>query len=133
MFLRELRNETKELFLDLSIYAAMVDGILHEKEKRAINEYCFELQILEVRYKPLKRLDDVLSEIKAICNTSEINIMIVEILSILISDDSYDNTEKAFVKKLKNAFDLSDQYIEDIYQKLISLKKMIYDLYAVIY
>ena len=132
MFLRELNEEAKDLFLDLSIYAAMANDICVDEEKVTIDDYCFELGINEVRYEASKPLEDVLKQIKGCCNTSEINIVMVEILALLMSDEVVDEKERDFVKKLQNVFEISEEKVEKMMTVVKAAKETIASLYALI-
>lgn len=61
MFLNELSNEEKNLFIDLCIYGAESNQIFADEEKAMINAYCTEMQInVSDNYKAEKELEELL-------------------------------------------------------------------------
>ncbi len=121
MFLSKFVLNKKKLFLDLSIYAAMSNGIFEDKEKLIIEEYCFEMSLDCNNYAPNKDLDVVLEELKNECTPEEISIIMIEILALIMGDGLYDDLEKDFMKKVQTEFALSDEKIKKAYEAIKEL------------
>ena len=121
MFLVNLNNEKRLLFLDLSIYAAKADNMLDQDEKNIINAYCTEMGLRNNDYNPKVPLDDVLKQLSAKCTNKELNMVILEIMAIIMADNDLKITEKEFVKKIEIIFKIDKIKINkacEILQKL---------------
>ena len=114
MYLSQLDLEEQELFLDLAIYAALANNEFADKEKEIVDAYCIEMGLEKSSYEPKLELDAVLDRISKKCTKVELNMIIVEILALVRSDDTYDSLEEAFVEKIHHAFNISDEKIEKI-------------------
>ena len=102
MYLNKLNNEQKELFLDLSIHAAMSNNIFTDEEKVTVRQYCAEMNIAE-RYEAKLSNDEVLEKLSAISTKQEMRIVFMEITALVLSDNIFDEQEQAFVKKVAAA------------------------------
>ncbi|MGV8147031.1 MAG: hypothetical protein ACLKAK_11925 [Alkaliphilus sp.] len=112
MFLSKISQEQKELFLQLSIHAAMANNIIAKEQRVIINEYCLEMGISEVEIEAAVSLSKVLERFKILSNEQEIRIVVFEVLGLLLSDKQYDNLERNFVEELRKEFGLSNDLIE---------------------
>lgn len=132
MFLQSLNTDARELFLDLCIHAAMANKVLAVEEKKAIDDFCFELCIDSPRYEASKSLDEVLQELGKMCSRSEINIIFIEILALLMTDEEFDADEKSFVKAMQDALGVSDEKVDRMLEKLCEMHKATIELAALI-
>lgn len=114
MYLSYLDGEEKELFLDLAIYAALSNNEFVDKQKKIIDAYCVEMGLVNNSYEAKLKLDEVLDRIAKKCSKVELNMIIIEILALVKSDDLYDSLEKEFVEKICLVFDISDEKIQKI-------------------
>ncbi|WP_373483038.1 hypothetical protein [Acetobacterium sp.] len=132
MYLSQLDLEEQELFLDLAIYAALANNEFADKEKEVVAAYCLEMGFENSSYEPKLALDEVLDRISKKCTKVELNMIIVEILALVRSDDTYDPLEAEFVEKIQHAFDISDEKIEKIQAAINQLMGAYETLNAVI-
>ena len=45
MYLNELSNEQKDLFMDLAIFTMKSNGVVEEQEENLVRQYCVEMNI----------------------------------------------------------------------------------------
>ncbi len=124
MYLNKLKSEQKELFLDLCIHAANVDDKFSDQEKETIQQYCAEMMIPE-RFEAKYSNEEVLEKLKAISYKNEMRIIFIEITALVLSDNVFDDKEKAFVDKIAELAELT----EDDKKKIINLMKELYVVY----
>ena len=117
MFLAQLSNKQKELFLDMCVHAANANGDFADEQKMTIAQYCDEMQLPECRFATDNMLDDVIEELVSISTDAEIRAIAVEIAALLISDSVYDDFEKSFSEQFCKMAGLS---AED-YERIISM------------
>lgn len=125
MFLGKLSKEKKEMFLQLSIHAALSNKDLAEKEKLMIHGYCEELGIEEYEIKVKTDLDKLLEDIKENSTEEEKNIIIFEIAALVMSDNEYDPLEQEFMNTLKDKLEVSNDKVE----RMFELIKKLMDVY----
>ncbi len=123
MYLSRLSNEAKELFLDLSIHAADANREFSDSEKNVIDSYCKEMDLPKSDYSAKRDLDEVLEGLK-VCTNEEKNIIFIEILGLLGSDDIYDVLEKNFISNLQKSFDFENGKLFEIMYALRQLKEI---------
>ncbi len=122
MYLSRLSDEMKEVFLDLSIYAAKSNDEVSDVEKLAIDAYCREMELPEPDYVAKKSFEDNLA-ILASCTKEEKNIVFIEILALLGADDIYDALEKEFIQKLQDKLAFEKGKLFEIIYALRQLKE----------
>ena len=108
MYLNQLSNEQKELFLDLCIHAAESNAEITDKEKNYIKQYCEEMQIAEVRFKAEMPLEQAIDKMIAVSNQRELRIVLIELTALVMCDGHYDDFEKNFIKKIAIAANITD-------------------------
>lgn len=112
MYLTQLDLKKKKLFLDLSIHAAISNNSFDDEQKAIVDSYCIEMGLVKSKYSPSKGLDEVIQELKGTCTLKELNIILIEITSLIMGDGTYDMLERDFMKKIQFVFDISDEKIE---------------------
>lgn len=125
MYLNQLSNEQRELFLDLCIHVSYIDESFKEEEKQYIRKYCEEMQITKIRYQPNNDLETIIKALFNISVQSELRIILFELLALIISDADYHVKEKEIVDKLLEEFKIETLFVE----KTISLLKKWENLY----
>lgn len=125
MFLSELRNEQKELFLDLSIHLSMSDGKFSDSEKNTIRQMCKEMGIDE-RLKKKVEFDIALNRLSENATIREKRIILLEIAGIVMADGVYSPEEKTAVENIATALSVDYSHCEDA----ISLIKDLFVLYS---
>jgi hypothetical protein len=97
MFLRNLKDEQKELFLDLCIHAARANEEITGEEIDTICQYCDEMCLIDFRTEANMPLSEVVSSLIQISTKSELKAIAIEIIALMMSDKKYDGFEKEFV------------------------------------
>lgn len=123
MYLAQLDINKRELFLDLSIYGAISNNKFATEQKNIIDAYCVEMGLPESDYTPVRDLENVLKEIKDTCTTTELNIILIELTALIMGDGIFDTLEQDFMKKIQNAFGVSDEKIEKTFFAIKQLLK----------
>ena len=128
MFLSRLNNEQKELFLELAMKAAEVNGIVELEEKNMLKCFAIEMNIAPI-YGTDKRVEDIVNRIVDISSEKELRIILFEILGIIVSDSVFDESEQAFVnwlfEKCNIEYALAEQILVlltdylKVYQKIV--------------
>lgn len=116
MFLNQLSQQGKKMFLNLSVHVAKADDVLEAKEKELISAYCNEMQI------PTVELFDVIPMNKIIgyFSKSEMHIkkiVLLEILGLAYVDGVYSEAETKLIKEFVEKIGIS----KTDYQKLNKL------------
>lgn len=117
MFLNSLSKKQKNLFMNLAIKAAEANGVVELAEKNMLKAYSMEMEIAPF-YTSDCDIETVLQETKAVSTESELRVVLFELMSILISDKEFDETEKAFLNKVSKTFDISQAQCDEMLQLL---------------
>lgn len=125
MFLHELKNTQKELFLDLSIYLSMSDGEFADSEKNTIVQMCREMEI-EKRLTPNVNFDDALSQLAENTTIREKRIILIEIAGIIFADGIFASGEESLMKKISDSLKVDYSQCE----KAIMLVRDLYEVYS---
>lgn len=126
MFLNQLEDVNKELFLKVCIHAAWSNGVFVNEEKEMIFAYCREMSIPEDVPEYDGTINDVLSELAEKATTKEKNIIVLEILGLVKADGVYEDKEKE--KEFMDALVTGMKVKEGVLSKLNSLL----DIYATV-
>lgn len=131
MYLNRLNSEQKELFLDLCIHASLSNNNFAAEEKNAIEQYCAEMQLSQVRYNAERTVDEAVNRILEISTNEELRIILLEITALIISDNIYDEREQKFMNDLADKIGFSKGHLDemlgclneltDVYKKINSL------------
>lgn len=124
MFLNQLQEVNKELFLKVCIHAAWSNGVFVNEEKEMIFAYCREMSIPENVPECDETINDVLLELAEKVTTKEKNIIVLEILGLVKADGVYEDKEKEFMDALVTGMKVK----EGVLSKLNSLL----DIYATV-
>jgi hypothetical protein len=112
MFLNQLPENEKTLFLQLAHFVARVDNKFSDKEKEIIKVYCLEMQIDDIEFdKNSFDLNKVLSEIKS--KRSQ-KIFLLEIMALIFSDEVLHEKEAEIIELMLKRFEI-DAKIAEIY------------------
>ena len=99
MFLRQLNDNQKTLFLNLAKEAAKSNGIVNNNEKRLIEAYADEMGINSDVTSSLS-VEKICLDLKDISSKKELNQMCFEIASLLLGDMDFDSDEHSFLAKV---------------------------------
>ena len=113
MFLKELKSNNKELFLQLSIHAALSNNIIEDTQKDVLNLYCEEIGINNYELEVKMDLDEILEKINIDTTYREKKIIILEIMALIMADSVYDLDEKKFMEDIIKKLDISDEVLEE--------------------
>ena len=97
MFLNSLNNSQKSLFIQLAIKAAESNGVVPLEQKNMLKAFAIERGITPV-YHTERETEDIINEIIKISSEKELKVILFETLGIIVSDNVFDEKEKAFVK-----------------------------------
>ena len=104
MYLANLSNEQKELFLDLSMYSINSHGAVDEREKLLLRKYCEEMKIDYREDRKIQSIEEILSGLKNISNETELKKMTVELLAIMYADEELQDEESELLSMLQKTF-----------------------------
>lgn len=125
MFLYDLSNEQKDLFVDLAIFAMKSNGTVDKREKILLERYCREM---DTQYRDAEKnndCDEVLRKLKSISNEETLRKITIEITTLLYADDNLADEEDAFLNKIKEEFQFS---VHDMGEILFATKHLLLSL-----
>lgn len=131
MYLALLNDEQKELYINLAINLASVDGNFSQEEKAVIEAYCYEMGITYDFSKEIKEVEDVIEKLNEISGIREKRIIVFETIGLAMADRDFQNSERAVIVTLIKKFGLEEIYIEEcenILEKYIEFQREINDL-----
>jgi len=132
MFLSKLDQSKKELFLQLSIHAALANNILEREEEELISEYCIEMGINKYKIEIRTELNELLNQINKSCTEEEKNIIIFEIVGLLMADNEFDSFEAEFMNNVKTKLGISDEKLKMLFDLINKLKNIYAEITNVI-
>ncbi len=125
MFLSELKDEQKDLFLDLGIHLSMSDGRFSDIEKNTIRQMCKEMEIGE-RLEANIEFDAALNRLSENATVREKRIVLLEMAGIVMADGVYSPEEKTTVENISNTLGVDYPRCENA----ISLIKELFAVYS---
>ncbi len=128
MYLSELSNKQKELFLDMCISLSNVDNDFASEEKRIIEELCDEMHITP-KYETTKSIEELLNEFDAISSFREKRIAVIELLGIVMADKTIAKEEKEYMYKVLDTFKIKRSELEDAFEMVKELY-VVYEKFA---
>lgn len=124
MFLNNLTQEKKELFLSLAYNISCIDGNYADEEKMMLEQYCVEMDIRIDKIHLIEDFNNILNRINKLCDFQEKKIFIFESVGLILADGVIHDKEKEAITDMARLFEINDNYFEDC-MKLI---KEYYDL-----
>lgn len=112
MYLGMLSCEEKDLFIQLAINIASVDGDYSDVEKTMINSYCLEMGVNN----SVEKNKSILSIIERfnIISTEQIKrIVLFEAIGLALSDRNYDKKEEETIIDIAKTFNIDIQFVEE--------------------
>jgi len=107
-----LNRQDKENLLELALLVAKADKEPIKVEKDIIKKYQEKLGLQDYHIKE-KRFTQIMDELEPSSFVSKTSILL-EILKIVIADNTYDSSEKDIVTRLRNRWNISDEQFKDI-------------------
>ena len=111
MFLEILKDEQKDLFLQLAVIAAKENGYVDEAEDALLTKFANEMNIAPKTEATLP-LDEVIDKLASSCDKREKKIVLFEAAGIVNSDGEYSDAEFDFLKKIAAKFEISEEELE---------------------
>lgn len=121
MFLNQLSEKEKEIFISLSIHVSNSNGVFADEERDMIQEYCKEMEMPVFDENNVKSMNDVV----AVLAESDLHIkkvVLLEIMGLVYSDGTYDQAEKGFIKEFAEKIGLTD---DDVKKQSVVIKEYI--------
>lgn len=112
MFLVNLSEKEKQLFLQASLHISHSDELFSEEEKLVIATLCQEMAI-PVSYEILQPLDDVLNELKQIASPRIKKCIVFELAGVVMADEVYADAEKALMARISSALGVDSEVTEE--------------------
>ena len=108
MFLSLLNKKEMLKFLDLAIYMVDIDGEPTDVEKRLLGKMIAELDVIkdEYSFRLTDSVEDTINFFTS-CNPVVKNVVYLNLVTISMEDDLYNNAEFLFLEKIQKAFDIS--------------------------
>ncbi len=131
MFLNRLKDEQKGLFLELAIKAAESSCGISKEEREMIKAFAKEMNI-PVKYECEMNFEQITNSLLKISSHKDLRIITFEIIGIMYSDSTYDETERAFVKDMAEKFSLEDGLIQKMEVLLENYSKLYSEIYELI-
>ena len=100
MFLNQLQEKNKGLFLELCIHVANADQRFIESEKEMIYSYCREMNVIQKIPDTVRDVDQILSELCSFSTEKEKRIIILEVMGIIYADNEFAKEEETLLSKI---------------------------------
>jgi len=105
MYLSLLNEKQKESFMDLAYLLSSVDGDFSDEEQMVMDSYLGELGISYDYEANAKTLDAAIGHLLSNgCDESDKKVILFELVSLAMSDENFDQNEKAFIERLCVSF-----------------------------
>lgn len=125
MFLNRLKQENKEKFLEICMFAALANDEFEDEEKEYIYAYCKEMELnVHIPDVSNQSLENVLGFLNHNTDRKEKNIIILETLGLLYCDGVYDDIERQFMNRLVKGLGITEAYyqkVEDLLKRYLTL------------
>lgn len=113
MYLALLKENLKELFLELAVKFALTDGTYSDDERVIIANYCKEMEIIYSWEKSEKSVDEIVTQINLLCTFQEKKIIFFELIGLAMCDNVYHEKEMEIVELMRKTFGLEKKFQED--------------------
>lgn len=111
MFLTQLNQDIKPLFIHLASLAAEASGECDDVQEKMISIMADEMNIPPVYDDGLDE-KQLLSRIVAYSEEEELRIMMFEMLGILFSDEAINDGEVDFIERVRHCFGMEQDEVE---------------------
>ena len=112
MFLVNLSEKEKHLFLQVSLHISHSDEEFSDEEKLVIETLCQEMAI-PVSYELTQSLDEVLNELKQIASPPIKRSIVFELAGVIMADEVYADSEKALMARISDALGVDIEVSEE--------------------
>ena len=114
MYLVDLSDEQKRLFLDFSVWLMESKGHVDQREKILLKQYCDEMKIVYESKKSVESSESILQKLKEISSFEELKKITVEIVALIYADEEYENEEYKLLMQLQAIFEFDIHLLEEI-------------------
>ncbi len=119
MFLNQLNNEERSIFLKLAIAIIKADGKLEEKEKLFVAEYSREMGVIDYdlneNIEPLELAEKIGKD-----STDTVkHIFLLELVALANADGEFAESEKSLILSLLQKFGLAENQLNDCLKLLV--------------
>ena len=107
MFLFDLTDEQKELFIDLAIGVVEANGAVDKSEKELLARYCREMAL---EYREKANITDykmVIEKLKEVSDEAVLRKISIEIIALMYADNDLAEEENEILDQMQNIFDFS--------------------------
>ena len=107
MFLFDLTEEQKELFIDLAIGVVEANGVVDKSEKELLARYCREMAL---EYREKANITDykmVIEKLKEVSDEAVLRKISIEIIALMYADNDLAEEENEILDQMQNIFDFS--------------------------
>ena len=108
MFLEILKDDQKDLFLQLAVIAAKENGYVDEAESEMLLKFANEMNIAP-KTEAVLSLDNIVDGLAKSCDKREKKVVLFEAAGIMNTDGEYDDKEYEFLKKIAAKFEISEE------------------------
>lgn len=112
MFLVNLSEKEKQLFLQASLHISHSDEQFSDEEKLVIVTLCQEMAI-PVSYELTQSLDEVLNELNQIASPTIKRSIVFELAGVIMADEVYADSEKALMARISDALGVDIEVSEE--------------------
>lgn len=113
MYLSELTEKEKKMFLGLAYAVSCADSDVSNKEKDTIEQYCEEMNIEKPSF--FENTADIIEKISATSNLQSKKIIVFELVGLAIIDSNYNKVEKDLIEKIATNFGLENDFVKNCY------------------
>ena len=115
MFLNQLNEKEKELYLELCAHAVMADDVFAPDEMESIALICHELMIPNHMPDNDEPVQDILDKLNLIASKQQKNIMILELILLLKKDGTLDAAETDFLEQVRVGLEVSEEKFTSLF------------------
>ena len=115
MFLNQLNENEKELYLELCAHAVMADDVFAPDEMGSIALICHELMIPNHMPDNDEPVQDILDKLNLIASKQQKNIMILELILLLKKDGTLDASETDFLEQVRVGLEVSEEKFTSLF------------------
>ena len=133
MFLNQLNQENKQLFLKICVLGSLCNGVFEQEEREMISAYCREMNIPDDVPECNESLEEVLKNLANKTSDVEKNIILLEIMGLVKSDNVYDKKEMTFINLLVKNLNIKEDVLNKITSLLDTYTKVCNELYSTIF
>ncbi len=109
MFLNQLNENEKELYLELCAHAVLADDVFAPDEMESIALICHELMIPNHMPDNEQPVQDILDNLNLIASKQQKNIMLLELILLLKKDGVLDAAETVFLEQVRIGLEISPE------------------------